>query len=167
MSILSTRLLPIVVIGYAKKLYIDGKNVNNSMKLKRSLVLPLVIALIAAGGVITAYAAIVASTTINATVNVLSATASLRAKPAAIHFGDVTPGGSITSREVEIENTGTIPLKLTLKVEDAPEGISVTWNGEGVTLDPGEEIEVRFTLTVASNVPPGTKSFKLVINGEE
>jgi len=75
-----------------------------------------------------------------------------------IDWGEVERGKSYT-RQVIIENNGTVPLKLHLNVPTHACGAGnygqISWDKENYVLNPGERVTATITLTVPSIAPVG------------
>jgi hypothetical protein len=87
-----------------------------------------------------------------------------------IDWGSVYPGGSV-SRTIYVKNTGNVPITLTMTTTawnpaSAAGQITVTWDKENATLNPGQSTSATLTLTVSPSISGVTSfSMNIVITG--
>jgi archaellum component FlaG (FlaF/FlaG flagellin family) len=87
-----------------------------------------------------------------------------------IDWGSVSPGGSVT-RIIYVKNTGNAQITLSMTKTNwnptAANGpITLTWNREGTTLNPGQSTTATLTLGVSSSISGITTfSVNVVITG--
>jgi hypothetical protein len=88
-----------------------------------------------------------------------------------VEWGPINVGDSATEL-IYINSTSNVPVTLSLLTADwLPVGadtyITVTWDLEGVVINPAEILEATVTLTVEPDAEGGDFSFTTVINAEE
>jgi hypothetical protein len=89
-----------------------------------------------------------------------------------ISWGTLYPGNS-TSRTIYVKNTGTTPITLTIATNswaptDASGCLTLTWNPQDNTLNPGQSTPATLTLTVAQDTGDLTAfNFNILITGAE
>jgi hypothetical protein len=89
-----------------------------------------------------------------------------------VDWGNPDPG-DVVNRLIYIKNTGSTPMILSMRTSDwnplaAGNFITLSWNIEGVLLDPNEVASASLTLTVSSQISGITTfSFNIVIEGTE
>jgi archaellum component FlaG (FlaF/FlaG flagellin family) len=87
-----------------------------------------------------------------------------------IDWGSVSPGGSVT-RIIYVKNTGNAQISLSMTTANwNPSGangpITLTWNRESTTLNPGQSTAATLTLSVSSGISGITTfSVNVVITG--
>jgi archaellum component FlaG (FlaF/FlaG flagellin family) len=87
-----------------------------------------------------------------------------------IDWGSVSPGGSVT-RMIYVKNTGNAQISLSMTTTNwNPSGangpITLTWNRESTTLNPGQSTAATLTLSVSSGISGITTfSVNVVITG--
>ena len=69
-----------------------------------------------------------------------------------IEWGDLS-AGSTTTRQISVVNNGTIPVTLSMSVDDwvpliAQQYLTITWNASGTVLQPGASQTVTITINV-------------------
>ena len=74
----------------------------------------------------------------------------------AVDWGDIAPGG-VSQVLLYLKSTSTVPTNLTLTTQNydpstAQNYMTLTWDYDGSTLQPGEIRAVRFTLAVAEAI---------------
>ena len=90
----------------------------------------------------------------------------------AINWGALSPGETIT-KTVYIQNTGNIPLTLSLGTEDwTPTGtdthISLAWNYNGAVLESNQAVSVTLSLIISENIQGVTGfNFDIIVTGNQ
>ena len=74
----------------------------------------------------------------------------------AIEWGELIPGGSANST-IYVRNIGGVPLELRLKAYNwlpvnSPDFITITWDREGLVLQPMEFTVAKLTMRVGSDI---------------
>jgi archaellum component FlaG (FlaF/FlaG flagellin family) len=77
-----------------------------------------------------------------------------------VNWGTLTPGGTIT-QTIYVKNTGDLSLTLGMTTSSwssasANGPITITWNQQGIDLQPGQSIAATLTLTVSSSISDTT-----------
>ncbi|MBT0159211.1 hypothetical protein G4O51_04420 [Candidatus Bathyarchaeota archaeon A05DMB-2] len=91
-------------------------------------------------------------------------------KTSSINWGTLDPGAQ-KSVTVYIRNEGSLAVTLTLSTSNwspstASNYLTLTWNYNGQTINPGASVQVRLTLTTSASVTGVTAfSFNIVITG--
>jgi hypothetical protein len=89
-----------------------------------------------------------------------------------ISWGSIYPGNS-TSQTIYVKNTGAVPITLSMAVDsweptDASDCLTLTWNPQDDTLNPGQSTTATLTLTVAQDTGDLTAfNFNIIITGAE
>ena len=89
-----------------------------------------------------------------------------------ISWGSMYPGNS-TSRIIYVKNTGTVPITLSMTTDswepiEAEDYLTLTWNPEDDTLNPGQSTPATLTLLVAPDTGNLTTfNFNIIITGTE
>lgn len=88
-----------------------------------------------------------------------------------INAGTISPGMTYTNA-IYVKNTGNSPVKLSMTTSNwnptAAEGpITLTWNRDNYSLDPGDSVSATLTLSVSSSISSSISSFsfKITITG--
>jgi len=89
-----------------------------------------------------------------------------------ISWESLYPGNS-TSQIIYVKNTGTVPITLSMTADsweptDADDYLTLTWNPEYETLNPGQSTPATLTLSAASDTGDLTTfNFNIIITGTE
>jgi hypothetical protein len=89
-----------------------------------------------------------------------------------IDWGTLAPGNS-TSRTIYIQNTGTIPVTLSMATSNwvpsnANTYLTLTWNRANYVLNPNTSVSATLTLTASSSAGAITTfSFNIIITGTQ
>jgi len=88
-----------------------------------------------------------------------------------INWGDVQAGQSY-SRTIYLKNNGNVKVRLSMTVENwtpssASSYLTLSWNRQDNTLNPGESFAASLNLAVASTAVGGSFSFDIVITATE
>jgi hypothetical protein len=128
---------------------------------------------------LTAYAAVTVSTTINTTGTMVYATppnigvfsdSACTQKIASIDWGPI-PQGYSKSKIVYVKNLGTIPLRLSISNTNlnptiANGSITLNWNLENTILSRNQATSANITLSIASKISTTTNfNLQIVISG--
>ena len=144
------------------------------IKIGKITIIPVTLACLAL--VLTAYAAVSLSSTIDSTGTIVYVTppsigvfsdsaCTLGMSP--IDWGSLSPGGTVT-RAFYVKNTaGTAPLTLSMSTSNwnpasANGPIAITWNRQGTVLAPGQSVAATITLSTSSSMS-GISSFGVEI----
>lgn len=144
----------------------------------QKITLGAVLAIAVAGMVVTALGALVASRTFSNVGNLKAigvgvySNSGCTTAVSSIPWGVLEPGGTKTSI-IYIKNEGTVRVRLSMTVgnwnpSSASNYITVSWNRESYTLDPGSVVQANLTLSVSSSISGITSfSFDITITGTE
>ena len=146
-------------------------------KLKATVLLVVAIGIVAGMASAEIYAALSTSQSVSATGTVSAVNLVVQNTSGqtitSLNWGDVANGTTAT-QQVIVENPtggGDVPEVLSIAINSlAPSGcgITLTWNEQGVTLNPGASVTATLTLTVPSTITTGTNfSFNIVFTGTE
>jgi hypothetical protein len=89
-----------------------------------------------------------------------------------LNWGTITPGETIT-QTIYVKNNGNRPIVLSMITQNwtptnASNYISLSWNRQSSSLNPGEYAEASLTLIIASDTGSITDfNFDIIINGIE
>lgn len=85
-----------------------------------------------------------------------------------INWGNIPPGGSVTA-SIYVKSTSNVPITLTYSTSGwSPASLAplmtLTWNYNNATIQPGVIIKIDLTLAASTSAPPGTSfTFNIVI----
>lgn len=124
------------------------------------LVLPTLIVLLFLGST---YGAIMISRQINFSGTIVTDN-NLSVSASNFDLGTLKAGDTLT-RAVTITNNANTPLVLSMATSILPQGVTLTWDGAGVTLIANQFKTVTFTLTTAANATTGPFNLAITISG--